>query len=349
MRVSEWQMIEGYASFRYKEGGNPDNVEDRVAFIEKTPRVFNGQKWVHGPKGQAPEYQPSRDWCDMELVKLGYTLEEPAHKRAIRSLVYQGAKGAVRSGSDVMVSGMLTQAKFLDQLCRAMPDEHFAVYWRDSQGYNGTIHTTTKKSVLSCIDTVVEKHAYYPKTYARYVVNAYRTRFTRMTVGDVRARFDDQHREDQRCVNACCVGILLRVAGTSSPYLKPCVCFSTDDEGCELCDYYGHTLANPVTVPAPTEEEKAFHIEMLKPFLDSSEQVSGEPQRDLLPELSSEVLEYINRKIDVLCAEREEFEAGQAAIRKRGNAISDASYMRLAGVPDHDIMKLVGLDYATEG
>jgi hypothetical protein len=69
----------GHASFRYKEGGNPQNPDDRVAFIEKTPRVFDGSQWVNGPKGCAPEYgryQPSRDWCDAELLKMGYILGE---------------------------------------------------------------------------------------------------------------------------------------------------------------------------------------------------------------------------------------------------------------------------------
>jgi hypothetical protein len=81
---------------RIIEGGDPNNVADRVAFIEKTPRVRiaplvdrerDCKSWKYGNKGQGGTfevygktiygyYQPSRDWCDEELKKMGYELPE---------------------------------------------------------------------------------------------------------------------------------------------------------------------------------------------------------------------------------------------------------------------------------
>lgn len=105
MKAGPWQTVDGYCAVRVREGGNVDKIEDRVAFIEKTPRVrirewhFTPEhqdflNWAQGPKGQGgggdPEkealygfYQPSRDWCDAMLRLLGYELadaEEDPHR-----------------------------------------------------------------------------------------------------------------------------------------------------------------------------------------------------------------------------------------------------------------------------
>lgn len=99
MKVSEWLVEDGYCAMRIIEGGDRENIGDRVAFIEKTPRVrvapFDGDtgsciesdnNWMQGPKGcggsdgEDPSnelygfYPPSRNWCDAQLVKLGYEL-----------------------------------------------------------------------------------------------------------------------------------------------------------------------------------------------------------------------------------------------------------------------------------
>lgn len=77
-------------------GTDPKIVANRVAFIEKTPRVRiapwagslmeDGRNWRSGPKGvggaggEDPKeqlyghYPPSREWCDAELRAMGYTL-----------------------------------------------------------------------------------------------------------------------------------------------------------------------------------------------------------------------------------------------------------------------------------
>ena len=88
MKLSVWVM-EGHCSMRYVLGTDREEIENRVAFIEKTPRVrvatYDGdwfkdyKNWREGPKGCAPEYgqyQPSRDWCDARLIEMGYILTE---------------------------------------------------------------------------------------------------------------------------------------------------------------------------------------------------------------------------------------------------------------------------------
>src|SRR5258708_7201167 len=101
--VDDMNVMSGYPSccMRFIEGTNPDNGANRVAFIEKTPRVrvapydpedadteYDGTNWKQGPKGMGGNceygtyeaqkiygfYPPSRKWCDEELIKMGYIL-----------------------------------------------------------------------------------------------------------------------------------------------------------------------------------------------------------------------------------------------------------------------------------
>jgi hypothetical protein len=89
MKLSPWTMVDGHCSMRYIEGTNPNDISNRVAFIEKSARVrvspfdhskdsmYDCDNWYSGFRGHSPEYgeyQPSRDWCDNELVKMGYEL-----------------------------------------------------------------------------------------------------------------------------------------------------------------------------------------------------------------------------------------------------------------------------------
>lgn len=67
---------------RIISGSDGSDICNRVAFIEKTPRVriapytkmlTDYQNWEEGPKGDAPWYglnQASRDWCDSRLREL---------------------------------------------------------------------------------------------------------------------------------------------------------------------------------------------------------------------------------------------------------------------------------------
>ena len=83
--LSPWIAVEGHCATRVYAGTDPDVIANRVAFIEKTPRVrvnpFTAVddflNWSGGPKGCGEEcgnYTPSREWCDQELVKMGYIL-----------------------------------------------------------------------------------------------------------------------------------------------------------------------------------------------------------------------------------------------------------------------------------
>lgn len=77
--VASWQTVDGWCATRVTLDGQ------RVAFIEKTPRVRHPEtgEWIQGPKGSGgsgdPEenklygYDPnSRKWCDDKLKELGY-------------------------------------------------------------------------------------------------------------------------------------------------------------------------------------------------------------------------------------------------------------------------------------
>lgn len=94
--LSPWTTHEGYCAMRFLAGTNPDVVANRIAFIEKTPRVRIAPEglrvpakddylnWWQGPKGSGggdPEadktygFDPeSRAWCDEQLITLGYVL-----------------------------------------------------------------------------------------------------------------------------------------------------------------------------------------------------------------------------------------------------------------------------------
>lgn len=84
--LTDWLVVPGadHCAMRCLYGTDPLEVKNRVAFIEKTPRVRVGaftehddfKNWNEGPKGCAPEYgeyAPSRAWCDEELLARGYT------------------------------------------------------------------------------------------------------------------------------------------------------------------------------------------------------------------------------------------------------------------------------------
>jgi hypothetical protein len=84
MKTTAWIVADGGA-FRALAGTNGSRVEDRVAFIEKTPRVRvrnevygsnfpDWLNWAEGTKGEGPEDEQSRDWCDRMLELLGYQL-----------------------------------------------------------------------------------------------------------------------------------------------------------------------------------------------------------------------------------------------------------------------------------
>jgi hypothetical protein len=75
-----------YCSMRIIEGTDPEVVTNRVAFIEKTPRVralnsFDGnddwKNWHQGWKGDDGWDPVAQGWCDTHLVTMGYIVPEP--------------------------------------------------------------------------------------------------------------------------------------------------------------------------------------------------------------------------------------------------------------------------------
>jgi hypothetical protein len=84
MKVGPWQVVDGFCTARVIEGGDPDKIADRVAFIEKTPRIrireavqFGSDypdflNWAEGPRGLGPDDPEPQQWCDDMLKLLGY-------------------------------------------------------------------------------------------------------------------------------------------------------------------------------------------------------------------------------------------------------------------------------------
>lgn len=81
-KLSEWMPCPKaeYAWMRIIKGGDPNNVNDRRVFVEKTPRVYDptvlvppsdSRAWIEGPKGECsdPKY---RVWADNFAEALGY-------------------------------------------------------------------------------------------------------------------------------------------------------------------------------------------------------------------------------------------------------------------------------------
>ena len=87
MKITEWISSDG-CSYRLIEGAE-DIPANRVAFIEKTPRVRirpshsgdrgNGTRqwddflnWAEGYKGDGPDDELSKKWCDTMLAATGF-------------------------------------------------------------------------------------------------------------------------------------------------------------------------------------------------------------------------------------------------------------------------------------
>lgn len=101
-KLTKWIVTEcGTGAYRAIECTDGKHIGNRIAFIEKTPRVrireyhlgtdfhFNDAgdvvkeerrwpehlDWCYGPKGDSHLDIESRKWCDRMLVAMGYTLE----------------------------------------------------------------------------------------------------------------------------------------------------------------------------------------------------------------------------------------------------------------------------------
>jgi len=90
--LSDWIVIDGNCATRIKKDGDVNIIKDRVAFIEKTPRVrvdkykysvechdeYGGDMedrdaWIFGYSDSDYGFsEDSRKWCDDMLKLLGY-------------------------------------------------------------------------------------------------------------------------------------------------------------------------------------------------------------------------------------------------------------------------------------
>lgn len=95
LNLSPWIVVNNYCATRVIAGTDFRLIENRVAFIEKTPRIRvrpysnraeDWKNWKQGDKGcgggnarlnKTYGFDPeSRKWCDQELTALGYVLPD---------------------------------------------------------------------------------------------------------------------------------------------------------------------------------------------------------------------------------------------------------------------------------
>lgn len=78
--LMQWHIIDECCACLVFENGDPAVVEDRVAFIEKTPRVLVNGEWIQGPKGEGGSFheegysiygfsKDSRKWCEDRIME----------------------------------------------------------------------------------------------------------------------------------------------------------------------------------------------------------------------------------------------------------------------------------------
>ncbi len=88
VKLSPWtpDTDGAYCSMRYIEGTDPSVIANRVAFIEKTPRVRaypftndsdDWKNWHAGWKGDDGWCEVAQGWCDQHLLSLGYEVPDP--------------------------------------------------------------------------------------------------------------------------------------------------------------------------------------------------------------------------------------------------------------------------------
>ena len=85
MKVGPW-IFEENCAMRVLEGTDHTQIKNRVAFIEKTPRIRirpffeyghpagDWVNWASGFKGSGPTDPESMKWCDDALVLFGYEI-----------------------------------------------------------------------------------------------------------------------------------------------------------------------------------------------------------------------------------------------------------------------------------
>ena len=160
-RVSDWIVVDGYCAARIIEGGDINKIADRVAFIEKTPRVrirrygtpFSDPReardkdflnWCEGHDWKADGCSGDQDasklgaygfsaqaraWCDHMLVMLGYELPGvPLMKR------WQDAYAAFKGRFDTPVERRHMSDEFAQDARQRLRDFDEAMRALDPKG-----------------------------------------------------------------------------------------------------------------------------------------------------------------------------------------------------------------------
>lgn len=87
VKLSPWtkDTDSDHCTMRFIEGTDPTQLENRVAFIEKTPRVrirpfdnnsADWKNWHGGWKGDDGWDEVAQGWCDTHLVAMGYIVPD---------------------------------------------------------------------------------------------------------------------------------------------------------------------------------------------------------------------------------------------------------------------------------
>lgn len=84
-------------TYRARAGTTGEFISDRIAFIEKTPRVRirpytisdDYLNWCEGPKGSGPDDATSKLWCDKMLELLGYDVVNQSSDN-LKKLIIEG-------------------------------------------------------------------------------------------------------------------------------------------------------------------------------------------------------------------------------------------------------------------
>lgn len=82
-KLTPWILRDGFA-MRCISDTDQENIGNRVALIEKTPRVrvlpysnnglYDSAAWLQGPQGTGPDDARAQIWCDQQLRNMGYIL-----------------------------------------------------------------------------------------------------------------------------------------------------------------------------------------------------------------------------------------------------------------------------------
>lgn len=124
---------DGTGRFLIEWGGDPNEIKDRIAFIEKSPRIriasaYNlaedAKNWAYGDKGRGLHDEESAAWCIKALEVFGWAPMDPAMVELDRKLTEMTQKRnnllKVIEGQISKVKGGLGITSLADQIQKAI-------------------------------------------------------------------------------------------------------------------------------------------------------------------------------------------------------------------------------------